>query len=39
MNLNWGIFQTGDWMIGLVSTLAAYAYLPSCSVFYTAIIF
>jgi small-conductance mechanosensitive channel/CRP-like cAMP-binding protein len=24
MNLNWGTFQTGDWLIGLVSTLAAY---------------
>ena len=24
MNLNWGTFQTGDWLIGLVSTLVAY---------------
>jgi len=24
MNLNWGTFQTGDWMIGLASTLIAY---------------
>lgn len=24
MTLNWGMFQTGDWLIGLVSTLVAY---------------
>lgn len=24
MNLNWGTFQTGEWYIGLVSTLVAY---------------
>lgn len=24
MNLNWGTFQTGDWLIGLVATLVAY---------------
>ena len=24
MNLNWGTFQTGDWLSGLVSTLVAY---------------
>jgi small-conductance mechanosensitive channel len=24
MTLNWGTFQTGDWLIGLVSTLVAY---------------
>jgi small-conductance mechanosensitive channel len=24
MNLNWGTFQTGDWLIGLVSLLVAY---------------
>ena len=29
MNLDWGTFQTGDWLIGLVSTFVAYVMFSS----------